>query len=347
MTTKNENKRSKRDARRRAGVLFEVAYLLAAAVLISLTICGTDTWAEIADTSGYFGDSIPEYVIIEGDIMVKRELLGTKACYDYSFWPSGVVPYTFSLNVSPTNQQLMLDAMAEWERVANVNFVPRDNANHPDYIYILDASANSSAVGMQGGIQPLKINNWGKHFTIVHELGHALGYWHEQSRPDRDDFVIIHESNIKPGKDSNFVIHSGAGHYGPYDFESIMHYGKCAFSICGEDCPVGCETITCQPDYAHWESVIGNRDYFSHFDTLTMGFLYPQDDYEFVSDDAGYLQYGTFLLPWEYLSGGLEHVPEGGTLWIITPGDYTVFSPIDKPMTIRAPLGGAMLIKGE
>ena len=88
--------------------------------------------------------------------------------------------------------------------------------------------------------------------TIQHELTHALGFYHEQSRPDRDTYVAIQWNNIQQGKDHSFTLKTSsfrifviASAYNfdkynstdvdtqmtPYDYGSVMHYGSTAFAI--------------------------------------------------------------------------------------------------------------------
>lgn len=56
---------------------------------------------------------------------------------------------------------------------------------------------------------------------------HAAGCYHEHTRPDRDQFVIINTENISPDQRDNFDISPGQNTYSvPYDYRSVMHYGR-------------------------------------------------------------------------------------------------------------------------
>ncbi|XP_051781597.1 meprin A subunit alpha-like [Erpetoichthys calabaricus] len=69
--------------------------------------------------------------------------------------------------------------------------------------------------------------------TIEHELLHALGFYHEQSRTDRDDYIKIWWDQVLPGMEHNFVKYNDqfiTDQNTPYDYESIMHYGPYTFN---------------------------------------------------------------------------------------------------------------------
>ncbi|XP_028400048.1 zinc metalloproteinase nas-15-like [Dendronephthya gigantea] len=103
-----------------------------------------------------------------------------------------------------------------------------------DYMYFFRGNGCYSQVGRVGGAQRISIGNGcQQHGVVVHEIGHAMGLWHEQSRPDRDAYVEIFWNNIIPRMRFNFQKHSsnGVDSLGVgYDYGSVMHYGSYAFS---------------------------------------------------------------------------------------------------------------------
>lgn len=305
---------------------------------------------DVNDLNPPGAEDIPDgFMLIDGDMLFPKEFTGkTAAGYNTNFWP-GVVPYEFDGNVTAGNQAAMISAMGLWQAVANVRFVPR--AVEFNYVHIQSSTGNNSAVGMVGGVQLINIVSWGSQYIMAHELGHCLGYIHEHQRPDRNSFVSINTGNIQGGFGNQLSQMNGPLVYGPYDFDSLMHYDGCSFSVCCPpgatcNCAASCQTITVLPPFnAAWQTNIGQRTHLSYWDQLVMSFAYPQSNWRFQRSSFGNDLFfpGTFVFPFGSFSKGYDETPPGGTLWLLEPSSFAVGPVLDKRMTIAAPLGGVIL----
>ncbi len=214
------------------------------------------------------------YVEVDDMFFWVSEDAGVESAFTGNRWTNGIVYYVFDAAVSSTNRQNWRDAAAAWSAVAPLIFT--EGTGTGNYIYVQNGNGNNSYVGMIGGQQVMNIFSWTYKYAIAHEIGHALGLIHEHQRSGRDSYVTINYSYIQNGYEYAFAI-AGSTNYGPYDFDSVMHYNKCAVST---DCPHGytcaCThyTITVPPPNTQWQDLIGQLTHLSHLDGTGMAQRY-------------------------------------------------------------------------
>uniref|UniRef100_A0A8C5DY39 Metalloendopeptidase n=1 Tax=Gouania willdenowi TaxID=441366 RepID=A0A8C5DY39_GOUWI len=107
-----------------------------------------------------------------------------------------------------------------------------------DYLLFQTGKGCASYVGFIGGEQPVFIGSRCIVGNIVHEILHALGFQHEHTRLDRENYITIFAENIidrsLTGMEKNFKKHNGETFSLPYDIQSILHYGRQFFSANGK-----------------------------------------------------------------------------------------------------------------
>src|SRR4249919_185960 len=214
------------------------------------------------------------YVEVDDMLFWVREGDGVESAFTGNRWTNGIVYYVFDAAVSSTNRQNWRDAAAAWSAVAPLTFT--EGTGIGNYISVQNGSGNNSYVGMIGGRQVMNIFSWTYEYIIAHEIGHALGLIHEHQRSGRDSYVTINYSHIQTGYERNFDI-AASTNYGPYDFDSVMHYDKCALSTdCSPSFNCVCThyTITVPPPNTQWQDLIGQLTHLSQLDGSGMAQRY-------------------------------------------------------------------------
>ena len=207
--------------------------------------------------------------VLEGDTLLPTEVVKGKAAVD-SFigsrpWTNGEIPVVINSDIP--NKKRIFDALTYVDSVTPIKFV---NVKTDSSGNILNSNFLRFVNGGSGGCytfpgmvfpndglftrpftmegirhngfygdfkyhgQPIVIADWCLFGSVVHELGHVLGLWHEQTRCDRGEHIIINENNIKRGQRSQYIALCDPNQPSkspttlglPYDYCSIMHYPR-------------------------------------------------------------------------------------------------------------------------
>jgi hypothetical protein len=191
----------------------------------------------------YYVKKVGIHYVLNGDIIVGNAgqslMMYQSNDKDGYIWPKGAVPVVIdnSMRENKTTDGVILyqnamQAIKELNAKTNLRLVP--HTNQKDYIRIVYSADTTygglSPIGRKGGEQIIYITRSSNVKTVMHELLHSLGFWHEQSRYDRDNYITIDMTNVPPDQRHNFQIEPGSP-TSPYDYKSIMHYHAFAFAL--------------------------------------------------------------------------------------------------------------------
>ena len=225
----------------------------------------------------FVGHIMDSLVIIEGDIILgsvsELNQVGLAVrTGEGVLWDDGLVPFVIPSN--HPNRKAIEKAIEELNFETNIRLINR--TLEPDYLYFHKSNGYSSYVGKRGGKQYINIGG-SSVASIKHEIIHAIGFYHEQSRTDRDEYVKINLENVKKRSKHNFKKyiqrrgHSGID-IGPYDYNSIMHYSSYAFAKRKKK-----KTIKVRIPPAEPNTTIGQRKKLSEGDIKSINLVYPKN----------------------------------------------------------------------
>ncbi|XP_071345662.1 low choriolytic enzyme-like [Trachinotus anak] len=224
---------------------------------------GTDTSLGASENIARANDGIAT-PLIHGDIVPDYRRNADPCTATGCKWPKRRdfvrIPVSISSDYSREQRRFIINTLVTFHESTCIRFVWR-NSKHRDYLHFFSGSGCWSYLGRLTGGQRVSLKRDGCLFTdtVQHEVLHALGFHHEHARSDRDEHVSIFTENIIEGTESNFQKVQTNNLGTPYDFNSVMHYGKFAFSKNGNptiiaksdpDLPLGTATSLSANDIA-------------------------------------------------------------------------------------------------
>lgn len=229
-----------------------------------------------------------------------RDFQKTQAALLGRQWVNNLVYYSFHITLPQNVRDAFLQAVQIWEAAAPVKFIER--TTEVNYIEVQLQNSNYSPVGMNGGKQAMGLAANAGVATALHEIGHALGMQHEHQRSDRDNYVTIFLENVDPNQQNNFTLITQTINYTPYDFLSIMHYERRAFSTNGQN------TIEPRPEYMQYLDIMGRVSTLSDFDREAMRKLYSMIPVLLApAEGAANIEIAGTPVQWSTVSGALAY----------------------------------------
>ncbi|XP_068584873.1 high choriolytic enzyme 1-like [Cebidichthys violaceus] len=192
---------------------------------------------DVSETIARANDGI-ETRLVHGDIVPNLQRNADPCVKSGCKWPKRgryvYVPVAISSAYTRDERNIIIRGLITFHRSTCIRFVWR--RRHQQYLHFFSGTGCWSYLGRQRRGQPVSLRKNGCLYTdtVQHEVLHALGFHHEQVRSDRDEYVSILDENIIPGNQGNFEKQPTNNLGTPYDFESVMHYGKYAFSRNGQ-----------------------------------------------------------------------------------------------------------------
>ncbi|XP_072934724.1 uncharacterized protein [Epargyreus clarus] len=164
-------------------------------------------------------------------------------------WTHGIVPFFIDSNTYDSHlSEIIIKAFDYFEKATCIRLqrlrerpTDKNSLQNVQWLYITNPSGIRQCVhsnerkenkGVQMVVFGYDCLSLGE---ILHEIMHILGFSHEHTRPDRDQYITILWDNIKPGYKKYFEVRSNDPLLSlPYDYSSVLHYPSRAFSKNGQ-----------------------------------------------------------------------------------------------------------------